>query len=600
MPPTRRRRAIAGPSAGKARRPLWPGGSPKLPGAPPSHRGLRAAAAAVALVGGLGGLAALLPGLSVHARNAVNAWVYPVASLGAGLALLAAAWTHRGRARQAWLLLGLGVLAWGVGEVGSESYWAVGRLVPFPGWVDVFFLLAYPLIGAGLALLPRPRLGKFERTRSILDATVGVISLSLLAWLLYFNRAISIDPTAPLLENWVSAIYPIGDALLLLAVMGLAFRRIERSSGREFLALGSALVLNAIADMTYWALIAAGTYSEGTWLDGLWLLGYAALAVAGYIAMGPSRSTATGRSQPLVRLALAYGPGLALFAVVLVSESPGQRYLTVAWVALGALIVARQWVANRETREIVEGNRDAILASVAHDLRTPLSAVLGYAEILAGEWERHSPSERREMLQAIQDQSVHLSRLVTDIVDVTRGRASAVVLSRQPCSVDELLHRAVAVLPPTAAATVASETGQGLLVDADPDRIHQVMVNLLVNALRYGKPPIVIRAEGAGEYVVFQVHDAGSGVPKRYEASIWERFDRGAFRHEVTANGLGIGLAIARTLVEAHRGSIGHRRSERLGGACFEFTLPASAVGADEPSRALGLQDRPVPASVGA
>ena len=339
-------------------------------------------------------------------------------------------------------------------------------------------------------------------------------------------------------------------------------------------------------------------YAAETWIDGVWLLGYAALAVAGYLAMGAPRPATASRAQPLVRLSLAYGPGLVLFAVVVASESPGRRYLTVAWLALGALTVARQWVATRETREVVEEGRDAVLASVSHDLRTPLSAVLGYSQILAGEWDRHSPSERQEMLETIQDQAVHLSRLVTDIIDVSRGRVATVVLSRRPCPADGLLQRAAAALPPAAAAMVELEAGPGLLTDADPDRIQQVLVNLLTNALRYGKPPVLARAERVGEGIVFQVHDAGSGVPKRYETSIWQRFDRGALRHEVAAGGLGIGLVIARTMVEAHGGCIGYRRSDRLGGACFEFTLPASPAASTGPAHARGLAERPVPAAI--
>ena len=78
--------------------------------------------------------------------------------------------------------------------------------------------------------------------------------------------------------------------------------------------------------------------------------------------------------------------------------------------------------------------------------------------------------------------------------------------------------------------------------------------------------------------MVFQVHDSGPGIPERFEQSIWERFERGAHRHEPASGGLGIGLPIARALVEAHGGTIHQRRSEVLGGACFEFTLPAATA----------------------
>ena len=224
--------------------------------------------------------------------------------------------------------------------------------------------------------------------------------------------------------------------------MGLAFRRMERSSAAS--SWPSARLSSSTPSPTWStgsSLPTARTTPQRLWLDGIWLLGYAALAVAGYLAMGAPRPATAPRAQPLVRLTLAYGPGLVLFAVVVASESPGRRYLTVAWLALGALTVTRQWVATRETREVVEEGRDAILASVSHDLRTPLSAVQGYSQLLAGEWDRHSPSERQEMLETIQDQAVHLSRLVTDIIDVSRGRAATIVLSRRPCPADAAAPR---------------------------------------------------------------------------------------------------------------------------------------------------------------
>jgi len=559
----------------------------------------RAAAAAVAVVASSGGLAVLAPWISAEAKHTIGLWVYPVASLGAGGALLAAAWANRGRSRRAWLLLGVGVLMWGVGEVGSEFYWAANLEVPYPGWVDLFYLAAYPLIGAGVVLLPRPRLGKFERTRSALDAAAGILAVSLLAWLLYLDPVISFDPAASIVENWTNALYPIGDAILLLAVLGLAFRHSEQSSGGELTALGVALALNAWADMVYIQSTSSGTYATGVWLDGIWFLGYAALAAAGFLAMRPHRSRAMVPSRSLLRLAVAYGPVLALLAVVLATESAGRRYLTVSWVALAVVIVGRQWVANHETREVVEAGRDAVLVSVSHDLRTPLAAVQGYSQLLTAEWDNYGEAERRAMVHDIEEQAVHLTRVVSDIIDATRGRAPAITLDRRPCPAGRLLYNAVASLPLEARPQVTVEAGMGTIADADPGRIHQVLVNLLTNALRYGKPPVLARAEGEGPAVVFQVHDAGPGIPKRFEDSIWERFNRGAHRHEPASGGLGIGLPIARALVEAHGGTIHQRRSEVLGGACFEFTLPAATAGAPQVAHDVPAPGVAVPVTAG-
>jgi signal transduction histidine kinase len=483
---------------------------------------------------------------------------------------------------------------WAVGEVWSEAYWAAGKEAPYPSWMDVFYLAAYPMIGAGVALLPRPRLGKFERTRSALDAAAGILALSLLAWIVYLDRVITFDPAAPLLENWTNALYPMGDAILLLAVLGLAFRRTEQSSGGELAALGLALALNAVADMVYIQSTISGTYSTGVWLDGIWFLGYASLAAAGGLAMRQHHPRRALPNRSFPRLAVAYGPVLALLVVILATESAGRRYLVLAWAALAALIVTRQWIANRETGEVAQAGRDAVLASVSHDLRTPLAAVQGYSQLLTAEWDGYDESERREMARAIEEQAVHLARVVSDIIDATRGRAQAIALDRQPCPAGRLLYDAVASLPLEARPQVTVEAGIGTIADADPGRIHQVLVNLLTNALRYGKPPFLISAERVGPVVCFEVHDAGTGIPKRFEDSIWERFNRGAHRHEPASGGLGIGLPIARALVEAHGGTMHQHRSAALGGACFTFTLPA--VPEDPRPRAPGRPAQPAAA----
>lgn len=99
-------------------------------------------------------------------------------------------------------------------------------------------------------------------------------------------------------------------------------------------------------------------------------------------------------------------------------------------------------------------------------------------------------------------------------------------------------------------------------------------MNLITNAVRYGRSEILVTAARKGSVVAFAVHDNGDGVPAKFQSDIWERFERGFHENDTSVPGSGIGLSVARDLVTAHGGTIGYRTSELLGGACFEFTVP--------------------------
>ena len=532
----------------------------------------------------LTGLLILVPGLGREARHTVDMITYPIVSLGGGMVLTAASLRLRGRHRWAWLIVGLGVMSWGIAEVGYQVYWSLGQEVPYPSWVDVFYLAGYPLLGAGVLLLPQAPLGTFERTRSLLDAAVGAVALSLVAWLTYLHGVVAFDSEASFLENWVNVLYPIGDLLLLIAVMALAFRRSQRRFGLELSLVGAALLLNAVADMIYLPLANADLYWDGMWLDGLWLLAYACFAAVAWVILQPSRPGADPHSRHLRRLFIPYAPVLALPVIIAVQGDVGLRFLTLFVVVLVALMITRQWMTTREVREITERQRDGILASVSHELRTPLTAVQGYSQLLNGDWAQFDEGERRQMVGDIEDQALHLGRVITDIIDLTRGKTSSLRLDRGRQPVVGALERAVRALPPADQARVVVDANPQLVVDADRSRLHQILVNLLTNAVHYGKSRILLKVERAGADILFQVHDDGHGVPRRFEAAIWQRFDRGAHRRDSSIAGLGIGLPIARALVEAHGGTITQHRSEVYGGACFEFTIPESVPAASSPT----------------
>ena len=130
---------------------------------------------------------------------------------------------------------------------------------------------------------------------------------------------------------------------------------------------------------------------------------------------------------------------------------------------------------------------------------------------------------------------------------------------------------------------VTTEIDPDLTAVVDDDRLVQILVNFISNAQRYGGDRCLVVARADSTRMVIEVHDSGPGVPKKYELTIWERFERGPNRYNASIPGSGIGLAMVRTIAEAHGGRVGYRQSERLGGACFSIDLPG-IVGKIEPT----------------
>jgi signal transduction histidine kinase len=245
---------------------------------------------------------------------------------------------------------------------------------------------------------------------------------------------------------------------------------------------------------------------------------------------------------------------------------------------VAVLVVVRQNLAVRERRELLGRQRDDLIASVSHELRTPLTGIQGYAQLLSESWAILDTEEREEMLDTINTQASHLGHVVTDLIDVARDRLQSVKLTRVEYGAADIVREAVAT----------AGGGSGIRIEADPeariwaepDRIRQVLVNLITNAVRYGGSEILVTASSNGQLVEFAVHDDGDGVPAKFQSEMWGRFERGSHKDNKSVPGSGIGLSVAKDLVTAHGGTIGYRTSELLGGACFAFTIPAPGPGA--------------------
>jgi len=228
--------------------------------------------------------------------------------------------------------------------------------------------------------------------------------------------------------------------------------------------------------------------------------------------------------------------------------------------------------------ESAERKRRELLTDVAHELRTPLATVEGYLEGLADGVVPADP-ETWSLLQA---ETGRLRRLVDDLAKVSRAEERQLDLHSTQSNPGLLVAAAVqAAAPGYAAKGVVLETKLDRRlpsVDVDPDRIAEVLANILDNALRH--TPTGGRAEvaaaGRGEQVELVVADTGEGIAPEHLERVFERFFRADPARTRTAGGSGIGLAIARAIVEAHGGRV-HAESQGPGlGARFVITLPAT------------------------
>jgi two-component system, OmpR family, sensor histidine kinase KdpD len=214
--------------------------------------------------------------------------------------------------------------------------------------------------------------------------------------------------------------------------------------------------------------------------------------------------------------------------------------------------------------------RSALLASISHDLRTPLAVITGASSSLVERGERLAEEERRALAQSIFDQSREMSELVTKVLQMTRLESGAMTLERDWDSLGEIAGSVLRRLRERLAShLIMVDLPDDLpLVRVDASLIEQVLGNLLENAARHTPPRTLVRlrAQTSGGEMVISVEDFGPGLPEGDLERIFDKFHRGA----------GLGLAICRAIVQLHGGRIWAERLPGVGTA-FRFTLPLEA-----------------------
>jgi signal transduction histidine kinase len=228
-------------------------------------------------------------------------------------------------------------------------------------------------------------------------------------------------------------------------------------------------------------------------------------------------------------------------------------------------------------RRLDEAKSDFV-ASISHELRTPMTAVLGAAMTLLREDIELSPARRRQLLEMIGSQGRRLTQITEDVLLASRLDRGDLNIEREPVDLGDLVRRAVETMREQAPESVTLKTVPNGAATAigDPDRIEQVLVNLIDNAVKYspeGGEVTVSTASAAGRVRV-EVADEGLGIPASEHDSVFEKFYRGSEGRAVT--GTGLGLYICRELVRRMGGTIGVR-SRLGGGSTFYFELPSDA-----------------------
>ena len=261
---------------------------------------------------------------------------------------------------------------------------------------------------------------------------------------------------------------------------------------------------------------------------------------------------------------------------------PEQQQLLEVFASQTALAIERT-LSQRSAEETrvhmqTEQMRSSLLSAMSHDLRTPLASITGAASTLRSQNDRLPLETKQELLESISDEAERLSRLVGNLLDMTRFESGGVELRRDFYPLEEIVGTVLQRMEPQLQGrTVTTDLAENLpMVFVDDVLIGQVLWNLLENAAKYTPPgsPLELAAFDEQEAAIIEVRDRGPGIPPGEEERIFEKFYRGK---SVNIRGAGLGLPICRAIVQAHKGTI-QALARAGGGTTFRISLPIQSA----------------------
>ena len=496
----------------------------------------------------------------------------------AGGVIRSGASIYEGRERLAWRIMGTGFMFGAVGVLTLAIIDTVAPPAPAYGPTDLVFIFAYATLLTGFALMPQLGARGGSRARVLLDGLVGAVSMATVMWVVFFPALEEHLVSATFWEKFAGSAYPLLDTSMGVVALIVTIRRSNTRFDPRIVFIGIGMVVHVIADLSFLSSGVGETFDDAQPNFVLFLVAIAFyLGAAAAVRRKPKPREYADRRQSLWAMLAPYG--IALVAVVVVAGRlvedgipTDSRVLLSIGLLLVALVVARQSVALREYRRLVQLQRSALVSSVSHELRTPLTALVGFLDVLKDPRVFLDSKERTELTEVVHQQAVYMSRIVADLLLLARS-SSGLQLRETEIKLDKLIRETLKSIPESQ-GVLEVEVDPGLVGYFDADRLQQVVSNLVVNAVRYGAGRVLVTAFPVNTDLVIEVHDNGEGVPRKYELAVWQQFERGVHRLNSTVPGSGIGLAIVEMVIGRHGGVASYERSKRLGGACFKVVLP--------------------------